>query len=1339
MKKALLLLALAFITFSVSVGKEEISFKHLGLKEGLSDCQVFYITKDSKGFMWFSTQAGLNRYDGYTFKSFVHDARDPDSLGDNSVKDVHEDADGLLWVHQEHLGYVCFDPRSETFRSVESILIPRYGFSCDPEIVFIDSEKNIWAQCEKALFRFSPKSEKVTDCLPQEASDVLSIAESRGGEILLLHANGRVERLDRTSGSTASVIEAPSGRVMNENCRLYVDSEDGYWIYSKFGGGVSRYSSVKGQWENFDSSPASPLILSSDRISDISQDNAGRVWLATDQGGVTIIDLRTRSVSYLKNDPFDQFSLIQNSVNCLYRDDEGGMWVGCYKRGVSYYNESALKFRTDYLSDLNYVKDFSPDVNVIRVDSHGNLWAGTSNGLVAEDAASGKRHIYRSPVGSNVIVSMLTASDGKLWMGTYRGGLVSYDGHDFTTYKSAPDFLSDDNVWSLAQDPEGYIWIGTLNHGLQRFDPRRRAFENFAPEGEIFGQECVNAIRIGSDRKLYMATPYGLSVFDTSTRQYEKILGNKAGTQSFSHENVNDVFEDSRGLLWVATAEGLDVFNRERDEIVSLGSKMALSVIEDDNKNMWVTSINGLANIVVGNDPASGRYTFSILRYSELDGFLDQQFNARSLFKTPQGKIFAGGVKGITSFTPSKMKFNRDTPSVVFTDFQLFNTDVKIDSLYSGKRILSQSVSYIPEIRLRYGQNIFSVGFSSTNYILPEKTKYLYWMEGLSEDWLTTADHKLTFTNLNPGRYTLNVKAINSDGAVGEEVSSLGIVIQPPLWRSALAYIFYLFLVIVLLYLGRRHILREERQRYKLAQIEDEAKKKHEIDDMKLRFFTNISHELRTPLTLIISPLENLIRQSESSPQKAKLQMAHRNAVRLLNLVNQLLDFRKIDVNGLQLNPTQGDIIGYIHGVSDSFFELSEKKNIRLFFFSAVKELWMMFDEDKMGKIVMNLLSNAFKFTPEGGRVDVSLDLLSATDQEGVEQFEIKVSDTGIGVPDEYKELIFERFYQVPKQSGFKAEGSGIGLHLVKEFVSLHEGAISVHDNLGKGSVFIVTIPVHRVSLPQIAAPETPVEELPEPSVRTSSKPVLLVVDDNADFRTLMKESLSTDYEVKTAQDGVKAWEMIPQLLPDLIVCDVMMPLMDGNELCRKVKTDIRTSHIPLILLTARSAREQKMEGLESGADDYITKPFDFEILTLRIRKLLQLQLQRKERFSRHIEVNPSEITITSLDEKLIKKALSYVEENISRTDLSVEELSGELGMSRVQLYKKLLSITGKTPIEFIRVIRLKRAAQYLRESQLTVSEIAYHTGFGHPKYFRKYFKDEFGVLPSDYQDREGK
>ena len=682
----------------------------------------------------------------------------------------------------------------------------------------------------------------------------------------------------------------------------------------------------------------------------------------------------------------------------------------------------------------------------------------------------------------------------------------------------------------------------------------------------------------------------------------------------------------------------------------------------------------------------------------------------------------------------------------MFTGLSLFDEAVKVGQSYGGRVLIEKELNDVENVEFDYKQNIFSVSFASDNYNLPEKTQYMYKLEGFNNDWLTLplGVHNVTFTNLAPGKYVLRVKAINSDGYVGIKEATLGIVVNPPFWMSWWAYLLYTVGLVIVLFLARYRMLKREREKFHLQQIENEVAKNEEINNMKFRFFTNVSHELRTPLTLIISPLEGMLKETTDELQSTRLQLMYRNAQRLLHLVNQLLDFRKGEMSTHQLSLSEGDIISYVHSVCNSFLLMADKKHIQFSFFSGIDTFSMAFDADKVGKIVMNLLSNAFKFTPEGGRVTVMIEHVAGTP----DILEIKIADTGIGISDVDKEHIFERFYQAGHKGVEETTGNGIGLSLVRDFVTLHEGEVKVFDNIGMGSVFVIQFPVKhvetQVQLPEEtgmpAGDEEDKEMKEEAREETERKnfPLLLIVDDNEDFRIFMRYSLELQYRVKLAVNGKEAWEMMQEELPDLVISDVMMPQMDGNELCRLIKQDKRTAHIPVILLTARQNTEAKLEGLQTGADDYVTKPFNMTILVLRIRKLIELS--RYHRVTQGmIDPAPSEIVITSLDEKLIEKAIKYVEDNMSRTELSVEELSRELGMSRVHLYKKLLQITGKTPIEFIRVIRLKRAAQLLRESQLHVSEVAFEVGFNNPKYFSRYFKDEFGVLPSVYQEKEGK
>lgn len=814
-----------------------------------------------------------------------------------------------------------------------------------------------------------------------------------------------------------------------------------------------------------------------------------------------------------------------------------------------------------------------------------------------------------------------------------------------------------------------------------------------------------------------------------------------------SNDAVNHVYKDSRGLVWIATREGLNVYDTRRHMFLDLSpvaeakGNFIAAITEDQERNMWVSTSRKVIRVTVASD-GKGSYLFDSRAYNSEDGLQNCDFNQRSIKTLHNGIIAIGGLYGVNIFAPDHIRYNKMLPNVMFTGLSLFDEAVKVGQSYGGRVLIEKELNDVENVEFDYKQNIFSVSFASDNYNLPEKTQYMYKLEGFNNDWLTlpVGVHNVTFTNLAPGKYVLRVKAINSDGYVGIKEATLGIVVNPPFWMSWWAYLLYAAGLVVVLFLARYRMLKREREKFHLQQIENEVAKNEEINNMKFRFFTNVSHELRTPLTLIISPLEGMLKETTDELQSTRLQLMYRNAQRLLHLVNQLLDFRKGEMSTHQLSLSEGDIISYVHSVCNSFLLMADKKHIQFSFFSGIDTFSMAFDADKVGKIVMNLLSNAFKFTPEGGRVTVMIEHVAGTP----DMLEIKIADTGIGISDVDKEHIFERFYQADHKGVEETTGNGIGLSLVRDFVTLHEGEVKVFDNIGTGSVFVIQFPVKHVETQVQLPPETGIsigeEEDKEIKEETERKdfPLLLIVDDNEDFRIFMRYSLELQYRVKLAVNGNEAWEMMQEELPDLVISDVMMPQMDGNELCRLIKQDKRTAHIPVILLTARQNTEAKLEGLQTGADDYVTKPFNMTILVLRIRKLIELS--RYHRVTQGmIDPAPSEIVITSLDEKLIEKAIKYVEDNMSRTELSVEELSRELGMSRVHLYKKLLQITGKTPIEFIRVIRLKRAAQLLRESQLHVSEVAFEVGFNNPKYFSRYFKDEFGVLPSVYQEKEGK
>ena len=1132
----------------------------------------------------------------------------------------------------------------------------------------------------------------------------------------------------------------PGGKTIELS--LFVDRDNCIWAYSLMGiwaydcGTKSWRTDLTGIWSS------RPDVI----IHAVAQDIEGRIWVGKDYDGIDVLEKETGKVTSLVAHDDNGRSLPHNTIYDLYADRDGVMWVGTYKKGVSYYSESIFKFNMYEWGDITCIEQADED----------RLWLGTNDhGILLWNRSTGKAEpFWRDAEGQlpNPVVSMLKSKDGKLWVGTFNGGLYCMNGSQVRSYREGTgNALASNNVWALMEDDKGRIWIASLGGGLQCLEPLSGTFETYTSNNSALLENNVTSLCWVDDNTLFFGTAsQGVGTMDMRTREIKKIQG-QSGSMKLSNDAVNHVYKDSRGLVWIATREGLNVYDTRRHMFLDLspvaeakGSFIA-AITEDQERNMWVSTSRKVIRVTVASD-GKGSYLFDSRAYNSEDGLQNCDFNQRSIKTLHNGIIAIGGLYGVNVFAPDHIRYNKMLPNVMFTGLSLFDEAVKVGQSYGGRVLIEKELNDVENVEFDYKQNIFSVSFASDNYNLPEKTQYMYKLEGFNNDWLTLplGVHNVTFTNLAPGKYVLRVKAINSDGYVGIKEATLGIVVNPPFWMSWWAYLLYTVGLVIVLFLARYRMLKREREKFHLQQIENEVAKNEEINNMKFRFFTNVSHELRTPLTLIISPLEGMLKETTDELQSTRLQLMYRNAQRLLHLVNQLLDFRKGEMSTHQLSLSEGDIISYVHSVCNSFLLMADKKHIQFSFFSGIDTFSMAFDADKVGKIVMNLLSNAFKFTPEGGRVTVMIEHVAGTP----DILEIKIADTGIGISDVDKEHIFERFYQAGHKGVEETTGNGIGLSLVRDFVTLHEGEVKVFDNIGMGSVFVIQFPVKhvetQVQLPEetgmSAGDEEDKEMKEEAREETERKnfPLLLIVDDNEDFRIFMRYSLELQYRVKLAVNGKEAWEMMQEELPDLVISDVMMPQMDGNELCRLIKQDKRTAHIPVILLTARQNTEAKLEGLQTGADDYVTKPFNMTILVLRIRKLIELS--RYHRVTQGmIDPAPSEIVITSLDEKLIEKAIKYVEDNMSRTELSVEELSRELGMSRVHLYKKLLQITGKTPIEFIRVIRLKRAAQLLRESQLHVSEVAFEVGFNNPKYFSRYFKDEFGVLPSVYQEKEGK
>lgn len=1324
---------LLLLLCSLSAAAQQYQLSRLDISQGLSANQVNCILKDSQGFLWFGTMSGLNRYDGYTFTVFRSNPQDPTSLTDNFITRIMEAPDGLLWITNRN-GQNIYDPAKGHFHRDIHPFLKRYGLSGDSvNHIFKDNAGDYWFITPAAgLYCYQPYTKKTQHIAPQDT--IACMAQDRAGFYWLLHANGGLEKMDSRH---QVLFRTHLPRYSPQDYEMMADRDGDLWIFSNSDvQGIDCYSQQNHTFTHYDQHH----LLNNNIVRGVVQDNQGLIWIGTDHGGMNIIDKRRHSVQYLLNNSEDPRSLSQNSINALYRDNAGMIWIGTYKKGICYYHENIVKF--PLYQHLPYDANSLPydDVNRFAEDARGNLWIGTNGGgLLYYDRSHNTytRYLHddhnpNSPSG-NVIVSLWIDQDQKLWIGSYYGGLDSYDGHHFVHYRHNPanaHSLSDNSVWEIFEDSRQRLWVGTLGGGLNQLDQQSGQFTYYKEVRSPY----VSALLEDRAGNIWIGTADGVDVMD-STGHFVHYNNDIHHSGSLSNRNVICLFQDSRGWIWVGTREGLNLFNPQTKQFRvfrredGLSDNTVLNILEDNDHTLWMSTAAGLSNLDCSN--------FSFKNYDESDGLQGHEFNENAALKTRKGELIFGGGNGFNLFYPHAIAANTQAPPVLFTDLQIFNKTIIPGEVLNGRVLLSQSITQTRRLTLKYRENVFSISFAALNYFHPEKNHYAYMLEGFNNGWLSTGAQQrtATYTNLDPGDYIFKVKAANNDGIWSQPVA-LHIRILPPFWRTPLAFFIYALLILGALLLGRRITLERERLRARIAMERQEARRMHELDALKIRFFTNISHEFRTPLSLIITPLEKLIHNNLEGGVQQQLVLVQRNARRLLNLVNQLLDFRKMEVQEIRLYPTEGDIIAFIHELTTSFSDLSEKKQIHLDFHSNVQSLTMLFDPDKIEKILFNLLSNAFKFTPEQGNISVDLQLKEE------KQLAITVKDTGIGIPVEQQERIFERFFQHDTPGSLVNQGSGIGLSITKEFVKLHGGSISVESAPDMGSCFTVLLPVQTLSAQTaVRSPLQTTIRNAEPAAinapaYTGKKPVILLVEDNEDFRFYLKDNLGMYYHIIDAPNGLAGWHILQSTLPALVVSDVNMPEMDGLEFCRRIRQQSRTAHLPVILLTARATEEDQLEALDNGATDYITKPFNYEMLLSRIRNIISQQASLRDTFKQYIEAHPEEIQISPQDEQFIQQALRIVEKNIANPDFSVEELSRELFMSRVSAYKKILSLTGKTPILFIRSIRLQRAAQLLEKSRLTVAEVAYEVGFNNPKYFARYFKLEYGVLPSAYKGK---
>jgi len=1364
-----LLFLFLFLLATASHG-QEFKFAHLDNRNGLVGNEVVAIYKDSRGFVWFTTNTGLNRFDGERVKVFDRSSDGPVGSYYDALKKIVEDDQGNLWM----LGnkYVMFDWRKEVFVNNTDSILKRMGVPSSPVSIRVDQFKNfIVAYPHKGIFKYEPKNKKLTAFAP--SSDPATISENEIVEIALkdefvwiLHKDGLLERLDTRTGRIDLRESYLHGKPVNPLIpkSIFIDADHDVWVYPGLNNrGISCYSKASGQWKqlDIDTKPA----LSNTFVRGVVADSHGLIWIATDHGGINLFDKKKNSINVIQSDEFNNTSLRQNSVVSLYCDPQGTVWAGTYKYGVSYYHPEMYKFPSTKIIRGDSPRSEIFDCSSIMKDHQGHLWLGTNGkGLIKFNEHTGESQFFRNKRGdltslsSDIVTALVEDHAKNIWVGTFMGGLNVYDGKQFSRYEvheKSKNTLSNQSIYGLTEDAQQHLWIATLGGGVDRLDPKRTTFKNFNRENSNLRSDFMLSAFRDTDGVIGFTSDIGVYKVG-SGQQIASYFSNSHFQDYAASVPVYQLMKDSKGRVWLATKRGIKIFDNERGKFSTLTLADGLSsddvrvLAEDRNGNIWAGTSNGLSRIQYIPDNDGHKQKSIISTFDLSDGLTGMVFNPNAAYIDKTGKIYMGTTVGYVAFYPWEIPVNDIVPHARFTELLLSNEVINPEDKKGDHLILPRSIVDLDQIVLKYNETNFTIRFSALNFIHPEKNKYRYKLEGVDKEWIEISRSTgfASYSNLNPGHYVLRVYAGNEDNIWSSEPIEMQILVNPPFWFSWWAIAIYILAFVWLVRLFIKYRLKRKQDQLDQNARMLEANKLHEIDQLKLKFFTNISHEFKTPLSLIISPLEMLMKNYSYPEQQTALGVMYKNAQKLLTMVNDILDFRKLDQDKAKLNISSGNIVEFVREISTSFLSIAAEKSIKLTFTTNHQYLELRFDKDKMYMVVSNLISNAFKYTKNGGHVDVSVDIAeTVVDHQIDKKLCIKVSDTGIGIAKEHLDHIFNRFYRIDSNDTHGIAGTGVGLHIVSEFVKLHAGSVDVNSELGKGTIFTVNIPmtkeVYDENKQDIIYSGKETEKYEDRCIDSAEQTkekagnsvyTLLIIDDNEDFRLFLKDLFVSDYSVISARDGQHGYDLAVEHVPDIVLCDVMMPNVDGYAFCRKIKQDIRTSHIPVVLLTAKCSDENQFQGMEAGADAYISKPFNIDILRVTLANIARRQKQLQEKFRAKVDITTTRTDVVSMDQKFIQKAVSIVEANIERTDFLVEDLCREMAMSRVNFYKKILALTDKTPSEFIRFIRLKRAAELLAKSQMYVGEVAFLVGFNEPKYFRKYFKEEFGVTPNEYK-----
>ena len=1355
-----------------------LDFDKLSLEDGFASNKANVIIQDRKGFIWIGTWNGLNRYDGYNCEIFQPNYHDTTVISNREISALMEDHNGNIWIGTTS-GLNCLNPITRE--------IKRYKFQNRIISLLEDKENHIWVGTwNDGLFKMDSANGVLEHYF---FTDIVSdIHEDTRGNFWVATYNGLIN-LDRSTGSFVRYLPdaGSDNSISHSKVTQVVESKKGNLWLSTWGGGLNKLipdpDRTKMRFLHYVAS-GSKGSLSSNVVYRLFYDQFDNLWAGTWDAGLNLLDASQQDLPPEKahfytyeHDLSDPYSLSGNNISTIYVDRSGILWVGSSKiERTNIIKSGASRYKTIRFENGILTKNWVRSFEVVK----DNVLVGTSDEIKVfqfqnEELVLDKNvpninyNVGSHSFFSNSILAMLNTEKG-LWLGTEDAGLLFYPGNTFfQSNNRSPKYLNTVTNPSLPGNKvnnivaskflEETIWIGTMQNGFCKLYyvngiPKIKTYSS-GYSNKLISDINIRTIAEDSHGKVWIGTQNGLNSYNPELDKFEQFFYSQDDTTSLNDNVINIVFEDSRGDLWIGTNLGLNkkeeriapdgskqVFFKSYPNIKGIDKEIVLNILEDDNDNLWIGLYKGFVKFSIDQEMVDKEYFTK--EYQHV--IVERNVAAR----TQDGIFFFGGGNGFMFFHPDSILRNSKPSNVCLTGLVINNENIENNSHYTR----GKAIPYLDKLELTNKDKIITFAFSAMNYKDPKRNMYAYFLEGFDEKWNQVGTRNTaTYTNLKPGEYVFKVKASDSDGIWNDDYTSITVKIAAPWWKTVFAYIIYGIIFIGLLYFFNQYTLIEAREKGRITFESMQYEREHELNELKSLFFTNITHEFRTPLTLILGPAGELLKSKEL--QKNSLRQAEliqRNAQRLLRLVNQLMEFRKVEKGKMELFMEQTDIALILNDIYDSFNSMAESKNIDFVLSLQKKELPAYVDIEKFERALFNIVSNAFKYSEEGDKISIWAG--TRTESEDLHYLTIEIEDTGIGIAKEHREKVFERFFQA-NQKHSQSTG-GIGLFLSKTFIELHNGAIELESELGKGSCFRIKLPLnqkHELKA-QIQYDTKPdglkaqvLVQSNEPEGETvmvknnsslNSKSKVLIVEDDGELNGFIVNGLSADFNVTGCYNGKEGLELARKINPDIIITDIMMPEMNGIELCKTLRKDLSTSHIPVVFLTAKTRHEDEVLGLKIGAVDYIHKPFNLVSLKLKIGNLLENRRSIHGKMRADKIMEPEQVELSDLDESFLKEAVEAVNSNLDDPAFDVEKFSDVLGISTNQVYRKIKALTGQTAKEFIRNQRLKTAAQLFLQKKRSISEVIYMVGFSSPSYFTRCFREYYGCTPREYIDKNG-